>query len=165
MLHPVHDGPVCVLELGGRTDDKFDACAHEWNWHTNRPRITHCVVHLKLKAPLGKLVIVYWAPSKGMSVLWTIRQLSYSSTNKIKWLVLWSLLEKRYPTKNNSFFLFFFVFVFVFCFSIFISLYLGLVGWKKNIQTWSTRPQSQPTQYHVHTTMLCKDDIINVDLP
>ena len=37
-------------------------------------------------------------------------------------------------------------------------------GVETNIQTWSTRPQSQPTQYHVHTTMLCKDDIINVDL-
>ena len=60
----------------------------------------------------------------------------------------------------------FFVFLFLFCFPIFISLYLGLMGWeKKNIQTWSTRPQSQPTQYHVHTTMLCKDDIINVGLP
>ena len=33
------------------------------------------------------------------------------------------------------------------------------------IEPWSTRPQSQPTQCHVHTTMLCKDDIINVDLP
>ena len=25
----------------GPTDDKFDACAHEWNWHSNRLRITH----------------------------------------------------------------------------------------------------------------------------
>ena len=32
-------GPLHVVELGGLTDDKFDACAHESNWHSNRPRI------------------------------------------------------------------------------------------------------------------------------
>ena len=31
-----------VVELEGPTDDKFDACAHEWNWHSNRPRIIRC---------------------------------------------------------------------------------------------------------------------------
>ena len=24
---------IRVVELGGPTNDKYDACAHEWNWH------------------------------------------------------------------------------------------------------------------------------------
>ena len=39
-------GPLCV-ELGGPTDDKFDACAHEWNWHPNHLRII-CRANRKL---------------------------------------------------------------------------------------------------------------------
>ena len=31
--------PLRTVELRGPTDDKFDACTHECNWHFNRPRI------------------------------------------------------------------------------------------------------------------------------
>ena len=49
----------------------------------------------------------------------------------------------------------YFVFFFHFDFPV---LWSG--GVEKNMQTWSTGPQSQPTQYHVHKTMLYEDDII-----
>ena len=32
-------GPLRVVELGGQMDDKFDACAQQWNLHSNCPRI------------------------------------------------------------------------------------------------------------------------------
>ena len=32
-------GPLRVVELGGPMNDKVGACAHEWNWHSNHPRI------------------------------------------------------------------------------------------------------------------------------
>ena len=35
-------GSLLVIELGGLTDDRFDAGAHEQNWHSNCPRIIHC---------------------------------------------------------------------------------------------------------------------------
>ena len=41
---PLLSDPLCVAELGGPTDDKFDTCAHEWNWHINRPRIKNSLV-------------------------------------------------------------------------------------------------------------------------
>ena len=31
--------PLRIVELRGPTDDKLDACTHECNWHSNRPRI------------------------------------------------------------------------------------------------------------------------------
>ena len=57
----------------------------------------------------------------------------------------WELARRPWPkpgksssTAENVFFFFFFQFY---------SLYLSLVGRGKNIQTWSTRPLAQPTQW------------------
>ena len=56
----------------------------------------------------------------------------------------------------------------IFCFSIFISLYLGLVGYRrKTYRHGPPDPNLNPLNiivqcmYNVHTTMLFKDDMIN----
>ena len=40
-------GPLRAIELRRLTDDKFDACAHEWNWCSNPP-LTILRANLKL---------------------------------------------------------------------------------------------------------------------
>ena len=35
-------GSLRVVDLRRPTDDKYDAWAHEWNWHSTRPRIIRC---------------------------------------------------------------------------------------------------------------------------
>ena len=60
-------GPLHVVKLGGPMDDKFITCAHERNWHFNRPRI--------IRHANQKLAIIYQGTTIFPSIKQTLSQL------------------------------------------------------------------------------------------
>ena len=56
--------PLCVVELGELTDDKFNACAHEWkNWYSNRPWI---IRHENRKLANTAVATASWSTCEGI---------------------------------------------------------------------------------------------------